>query len=180
MYRNSNYKDETVFYDKPTLVQIMAWCWLGDKPLFGYDGLDWRCIYVSLSLNELITWENVYIEMALWHYFKWTQHYFTDFFSNTILLVYFDDKSSVVLITIIWSNPDLLSIWGINFNEIKSKSRTSKKYAWKCHLHTSRPCCVHSVKPTLIARFMGPTWGPSGADRTQVGLILATWTLLSG
>ena len=21
----------------------------------------------------------------------------------------------------------------------------------------------------LIARFMGPTWGPSGADRTQVG-----------
>ena len=26
---------------------------------------------------------------------------------------------------------------------------------------------------TLIARFMGPTWGPSGADRTQVGPILA-------
>ena len=23
--------------------------------------------------------------------------------------------------------------------------------------------------PSLIARFMGPTWGPSGADRTQVG-----------
>ena len=32
----------------------------------------------------------------------------------------------------------------------------------------------------LIARFMGPTWGPSGADRTQVGPILASWTLLSG
>ena len=27
---------------------------------------------------------------------------------------------------------------------------------------------------------MGPTWGPSGADRTQVGPILAHWTLLSG
>ena len=26
---------------------------------------------------------------------------------------------------------------------------------------------------TLIARFMGPTWGPSGADRTQVGSMLA-------
>ena len=25
---------------------------------------------------------------------------------------------------------------------------------------------------TLIARFMGPTWGPSGADRTQVGPML--------
>ena len=27
--------------------------------------------------------------------------------------------------------------------------------------------------PTLIARFMAPTWGPSGADRTQVGAMLA-------
>ena len=33
---------------------------------------------------------------------------------------------------------------------------------------------------TLIARFMGPTRGPSGADRTQVGPMLALWTLLSG
>ena len=30
------------------------------------------------------------------------------------------------------------------------------------------------------ARFMGPTWGPLGDDRTQVGLVLAPWTLLSG
>ena len=33
---------------------------------------------------------------------------------------------------------------------------------------------------SLIARFMGPTWGPHGADRAQVGLMLAPWTLLSG
>ena len=33
---------------------------------------------------------------------------------------------------------------------------------------------------TLIARLMGPTWGPSGAGRTQVGPMLAPWTLLSG
>ena len=33
---------------------------------------------------------------------------------------------------------------------------------------------------SLIARLMGPTWGPSGADRTQVGPMLAPWTLLSG
>ena len=33
---------------------------------------------------------------------------------------------------------------------------------------------------TLIARFMGPAWGPSEADRTQVGPMLAPWTLLSG
>ena len=33
---------------------------------------------------------------------------------------------------------------------------------------------------SLKTRFMGPTWGPSGANRTQVGPMLATWTLLSG
>ena len=33
---------------------------------------------------------------------------------------------------------------------------------------------------TQIATFIGPTWGPSGADRTQVGPMLAPWTLLSG
>ena len=31
----------------------------------------------------------------------------------------------------------------------------------------------------LIARFIRPTRGPPGADRTQVGPILAPWTLLS-
>ena len=34
-------------------------------------------------------------------------------------------------------------------------------------------------KLSLIVRFMGPIWGPSGADRTQVGPMLAPWTLLS-
>ena len=33
---------------------------------------------------------------------------------------------------------------------------------------------------SLIARFMGPTWDLPGADRTQVGPMLAPWTLLSG
>ena len=34
------------------------------------------------------------------------------------------------------------------------------------------------VTYTLIARFMGPTWGPCGDDITQVGPMLAPWTLL--
>ena len=32
---------------------------------------------------------------------------------------------------------------------------------------------------TLIAKFLGPKWGPSGADRTQVGPMLVPGTLLS-
>ena len=31
-----------------------------------------------------------------------------------------------------------------------------------------------------IARFMGPTWGPPGSCRPQMGPMLAQWTLLSG
>ena len=34
--------------------------------------------------------------------------------------------------------------------------------------------------PSLIARFMEPSWGPSRADRTQVVRMLAPWNLLSG
>ena len=33
---------------------------------------------------------------------------------------------------------------------------------------------------TLIARFMGPTWDPPGANRTQLGPMWETWKLLSG
>ena len=36
------------------------------------------------------------------------------------------------------------------------------------------------AKWSLTARFMGPTWGPSGAGGTQVDSLLATWTLLPG
>ena len=36
------------------------------------------------------------------------------------------------------------------------------------------------IKTSQITRFTEPTWGPSGADRTQVGPMLAPWILLSG
>ena len=38
--------------------------------------------------------------------------------------------------------------------------------------------CGHII--ILIVKFMGPTWGPSGSARTQVGPMSAPWTLLSG
>ena len=33
---------------------------------------------------------------------------------------------------------------------------------------------------SLVARLMGPTWGPPGSCRPQVGPMQASWTLLSG
>ena len=48
---------------------------------------------------------------------------------------------------------------------------TKLTYWGECNHH-------HCYHPT--ARSMGPTWGPSGVDRTQVGPMLAPWILLSG
>ena len=36
-----------------------------------------------------------------------------------------------------------------------------------------------ATQPTQIAKFMGPTWGPPGSCRSQMGPMLAPWTLLS-
>ena len=41
------------------------------------------------------------------------------------------------------------------------------------------PVLTVPIKHAPIASFIGPTWGPSGADRTQVGPMLASWILLS-
>ena len=50
----------------------------------------------------------------------------------------------------------------------------SRDISQKQHLYMERTAA------TLIASFMGSTWGPSGADRTQVDPMLAPWTLPSG
>ena len=51
-------------------------------------------------------------------------------------------------------------------------------YCWYCRCLCC-PCVRVSIS-TLITRFTWPTWGQSGADSTQVGPMLAPWTLLSG
>ena len=40
--------------------------------------------------------------------------------------------------------------------------------------------CWSVEDSSQIARFMGPTWGPPGSCRPQLGPMLAPWTLLSG
>ena len=39
---------------------------------------------------------------------------------------------------------------------------------------------LNKKKRSLITMFVGPAWGPSGADKTQMGPMLAPSTLLSG
>ena len=40
--------------------------------------------------------------------------------------------------------------------------------------------CYDYVILSQIPKFMGPTWGPPGSCRPQIGPMLAPWTLLSG
>ena len=52
------------------------------------------------------------------------------------------------------------------------------KYIIENSYHT-QSSIVGFPEHILIARFMGPTWGLSGAERTHVGPMLAPWNLLS-
>ena len=61
---------------------------------------------------------------------------------------------------------------------VDSVNITHRGHHWSCLIHS---VVIITLSITaLIARFMGPTWCPSGAGRTQVGPMLAPWTLLSG
>ena len=67
-----------------------------------------------------------------------------------------------------------------------TRSRVLVSKAWQVLYNTVMHMWCELIKPinitlvvVLIIRFMGPTWGPSGAGRTQVGSMLVPWTLLS-
>ena len=53
----------------------------------------------------------------------------------------------------------------------------SRRYPFKININRQSAGCMHL---TLIARFVGPTRGPQGDNRTQVGPMLAQIILLSG
>ena len=65
-------------------------------------------------------------------------------------------------------------------------SNNGQFYSYPSGFHTIEPVPVmspdgytHAYIP-LIAIFMGPTWGPPGSCRPQMGPMLAPWTLVSG
>ena len=71
-------------------------------------------------------------------------------------------------------------------NELDCLSLIRVQCKWHSDGH-ERPSCMYvalySYQRDLwsqIAKVMGPTWGPSGADWTQVGPMLAPWNLLYG
>ena len=98
-----------------------------------------------------------------------------------------------------WYNCD--SLYGNEVEKIYSKdygtvtqdskyivSRTGWQSQFVVNTRGVDPGCGHNgdqheiqqCNTSQIAKFMGPTWGPPGSCRPQVGPVLASWTLLSG
>ena len=70
-------------------------------------------------------------------------------------------------------------IFNVNISHNFSSSIMCLSMVWWCSTGTQQALCWPTSN-SPISSFIGPTWRPSGADRTQVGPMLAPWTLLSG
>ena len=112
------------------------------------------------------------------------------------LLVYScDSRNYYVYASIKWEMPlHCLSLAGhihkmIPMNHLSiflrvttEPAKSPRRYRWNWPIVQDWKTSIADTLKMLpqIARFMGPIWGPFGADRTQVGPMLAPWTLLSG
>ena len=76
----------------------------------------------------------------------------------------------------LWQQNILVAETGATHEKMKRSVYILKRKA----LLRYTPMTYGDCGPPLIGRFMGPTWGLPGTDRTQVGPMWATWTLLSG
>ena len=84
----------------------------------------------------------------------------------------------------------MTSIWCVDFIYTDTRTMwTSNKSQWlDCDETIHGQCCHERLEgdtsnlsiPWWQGSYEEPTWDPSGADRTQVGPMLAPWTLLSG
>ena len=81
----------------------------------------------------------------------------------------------VVMITTAVAAPVIVVVVVVKIVAVRSGSSSSRNNSSSSD-RTRKPCLF---RLPLIASFMGPTWGPPGANRTQVVLISAPWTLLS-
>ena len=92
--------------------------------------------------------------------------------------------TTVAMVLNIWVSTPVKSIHIMMFQYcIRTESMlagTTLKLHWCLQHHFWFDVACLKSTHSLIARFIGPTWGSSGADRTQVGPMLAPWTLLCG
>ena len=95
-----------------------------------------------------------------------------------------DDKSALVEV-LVWrqattcylnQNRRSTSQYGVNIPQWVTILVNIQIYIF--YLHCNLYMIIDNC--TQIAKFMGPTWGPPGSCRPQMGPMLAAWTLLLG
>ena len=132
---------------------------------------------------------STYFSSLLWHRNSSVITVYQLFFHSTCGLMYWAVSTMVTFIVFVTLNSIYfeLQAFQISFGILSPRWCTDTPLFHQTMMPRSRYVILHSMKPLFvsteiprIARFMGPTWGPSGADRTQVGHMLAPWTLLSG
>ena len=90
-----------------------------------------------------------------------------------------DSKLNIIPMVNQWTQVYILYIRTVIQSE---KNAQHDKMVCEIYISILQVSCTATWReaPTKIARFMGPTWGPSGADRTHMGPMLTPWTLLFG
>ena len=89
---------------------------------------------------------------------------------ETVCYIYNDDKAFSIFVVIPYSSIMICSIL--------SKYAWYTAHSWPVRVRYELSCASSDI--TQIARFMGPTWGPPGSCRPQMGPMVSPWTLLSG
>ena len=77
------------------------------------------------------------------------------------------------------------SLWAMGITHIHTGSLRGYGLYYISFVRSSRIFFTHGdrgwqASSSQIAKFMGPTWGQPGSCRSQMGPMLAPWTLLSG
>ena len=135
---------------------------------------------VILVFNSLIASQvhPIQYSLCISMYFNTSSHY-NNCHSSVEKTVWLAISLKICL----WYATPFLEIPSQYFSCLSAIYQVLEIHAKHAHLHmgTALEAGVRGMdKQSLIARFMGPAWGPSGADRAQVGPMLAPWTLLSG
>ena len=66
------------------------------------------------------------------------------------------------------------------YNSFRMAERIDVYVVWVLVIKNRWICLAYIIPISQITKFMGPTWGPPGSCRPQIGPMLAPWTLLSG
>ena len=152
------------------------------------------CYIVSDSIRQIRTKHLVYIGNSVFYY-ACSNGYWFRFFRLRCRLLRFDfSQCTKILQYILSPETNWLTHWALNFPHeqkldlmIFNGCLKNNFVIFSDRRHCITPCPVRDVGVTQfipimsqIAKFMGPTWGPPGSCRPQMGPMLAQWSMISG